>query len=390
MLLTALLGIACLTALGLALTSLTRTVLAAQTLAQGLLIPLAFISDVFIVGADLPRILDFTGSVFPLKHFARAMSETFQPGSGYGFSAGHLAVLAAWTAAGAAVAVWRFGWSPRGSAASPNRDAVAGAPAERRLSAPRDVGRPSLVTLLGGQVGYALLILRRDLLSVFFAVVFPLVLLVLFPSIFGEADTPYLLAGMTTYAVAVAGYVNLPENLAGARSHGVFRRLRASPLPGGVVVAGRAISAVLVALSSAVLLSIVATAVLGVRLTATRLPAMLLAVVAGAICFSALGLAVLRLMGSARSVVPVTLGTLLPLCFASGVFVVGDVAMPGWLSTIGAVFPVRHLMEALLTATRPGATGPGLAWIHLGVMAAWTVAALAATSVGRRTRRDVT
>jgi len=116
---------------------------------------------------------------------------------------------------------------------------------------------------------------------------------------------------------------------------------------------------------------------------------MLLAVVAGAICFSALGLAVLRLMGSARSVVPVTLGTLLPLCFASGVFVVGDVAMPGWLSTVGAVFPVRHLMEALLTATRPGATGPGLAWIHLGVMAAWTVAALAATSVGRRTRRDV-
>ena len=104
MVLTVLLGIACLASLGLALTSLTRTVLAAQSLSQGLLIPLAFISDVFIVGPRLPRFLEVTGSLLPLKHFARALSGTFQPGAGTGFAAGHLAVLAAWTVAGAAVA----------------------------------------------------------------------------------------------------------------------------------------------------------------------------------------------------------------------------------------------------------------------------------------------
>ena len=200
--LTLLLGIACLAALGLALTSLTRTVLAAQTLTQGLLIPLAFISDVFIVGAKLPWFLDVTGSVLPLKHFARAMAETFHPGPGYGFSAGHLAVLAAWTVAGAAVAVWRFGWSPRGSAITSRPATVVGTAVTPRLSAPRDAGRPSMAALLAGQVRYALLGLRRDLLAVFFAVVFPALLLVLFPAVFGNATVhglsmaQYLLAGM--------------------------------------------------------------------------------------------------------------------------------------------------------------------------------------------------
>lgn len=61
LLVTLLVGIACFAALGLALVSFTRTVLATQTLAQGLLVPLAFISDVFIVNANLPGWLDVTG-----------------------------------------------------------------------------------------------------------------------------------------------------------------------------------------------------------------------------------------------------------------------------------------------------------------------------------------
>jgi ABC-type multidrug transport system permease subunit len=383
MVLTLLFGIACLAALGLALTSLTRTVLAAQTLSQGLLIPLAFISDVFIVGAKLPWILDVTGSVLPLKHFARAMAETFHPGPGYGFSAGHLAVLAAWTVVGAAVAVWRFGWSPRGSAITSRPATVVRTEVTSRLSAFRDAGRPSTAALLSGQVRYALLGLRRDLLAVFFAVVFPALLLVLFPSVFGNTTVhgvpmaQYMLPGMITYAVAVAGYVNLPEIVATARAQGVLRRLRGTPLPTGVFVAGRVISALVVGLLSAMLLCAVAVAVLDVRVDVARLPAVLLAVVLGVGCFATLGLAVLALMRSARSVLAVTLGTLLPLSFVSGVFVVGDAAMPPWLSAVGDVFPLSHLMEALLFATRPDVGGAGVAWMHLAVVAGWTVAALA-------------
>lgn len=54
-LVTLVVGIGCFAALGLALVALTHTALAARTLSNGLLIPLAFIANVFIVGADLPE-----------------------------------------------------------------------------------------------------------------------------------------------------------------------------------------------------------------------------------------------------------------------------------------------------------------------------------------------
>ncbi|MFC4071870.1 ATP-binding cassette domain-containing protein, partial [Actinoplanes subglobosus] len=110
LLLTLLLGIACCAALGLDLAASTRTVLAAQTLAQGVLISLAFISDVFLIGAALPRWLDVLGSLLPLKHFALAMSGTFEPTGGAGFAVGHLMVLVGWTVAGMLVALARFSW----------------------------------------------------------------------------------------------------------------------------------------------------------------------------------------------------------------------------------------------------------------------------------------
>jgi ABC-type multidrug transport system permease subunit len=244
--------------------------------------------------------------------------------------------------------------------------------------------------LITGQIRYALLGLRRDLLSVFFAVVFPALLLVLFPAVFGDATVhglamaQYLLPGMITYAVAVAGYVNLAESLAGARAQGVLRRLGGTPLPAGILVAGRVVSALLVGLLSAVLLCTVAVAALDVRIDPVRLPAVLLAVLLGGVCFATLGLAVVAVMRSARSVLAVTLGTLLPLSFVSEVFVVGDAPMPQWLSAIADVFPLRHLLQALLTATRPDVHGTGVAWAHLAVVAAWTVAALVVLKIRSR------
>jgi ABC-type multidrug transport system permease subunit len=384
---TLILGIACLAALGLALTSLTRTVLGAQTLAQGILIPLAFISEVFIVGARLPDPLAVTGSLLPLKHFARAAAETFQPGPGAGFSFGHLAVLAVWTVVGTVVAVRWFGWSPRGTTGPPSSTGTIAPAPVATLSEPRLTGPVSGLALLAGQVHYALLGLRRDLLSVFFTVVFPAVLLVLFPSVFGDTSVHgvpvgrYLLAGMITYAVAVAGWVNLPESMAGARAAGILKRLRGTPLPYAYHVAGRVLSALITAVASTLLLSVLAAAMFGVRLRPPSVLMLAVAVVAGGCCFAALGLALVAVLPSARSVVAVTLGTLLPLCFVSEVFVAGQATMPSWLAAVADVFPLRHLLTVVLAATEPDTAALATVWPHLGVIAAWTVAAAAVVMV---------
>ncbi|MEV4703020.1 ABC transporter permease [Actinoplanes sp. NPDC049316] len=390
LLVTLLLGVACLAALGMALTSVTRTVLAAQTAAQGLLIPLAFISDVFIVGADLPRWLSAIGTALPLKHFADAAAATFDPDPGYGWSPGHLAMLAGWTVAGAAVAMWRFGWSPRGSAGgrTARPAGAAGTPARvvPQPSTATRTGRPTAVALLLGQTRFALLGMRRDALATFFTLVFPALILVLFPVVFGSARVhgltmaQYLLPGMIAYAAALAGYVNLPESVAAARADGVLKRLGGTPLPVRWYLGGRVLCALLVGLISAVLLGVVAVAGLGVRLDPVRLPAVVLAVVLGGICFCALGLALAAVLPRLRSLTAITLGTLLPLCFVSEIFVVGDAPLPGWLRTIGEVFPLRHLMESLLAATRPDAGGAGFAWSDLAVVTAWAAAGILVTA----------
>jgi hypothetical protein len=115
---------------------------------------------------------------------------------------------------------------------------------------------------------------------------------------------------------------------------------------------------------------------LQVRVDPVRLPALVCGVLLGVLCFTALGLAVVALLRSATSLIAVTLGILLPLSFISDVFVVGDAPLPGWLSAIADVFPLKHLAQALLAATGPAAHGTGFAYGHLAIVAAWTVAGL--------------
>ncbi|GLY08732.1 ABC transporter permease [Actinoplanes sp. NBRC 101535] len=381
MLVTLLLGTACCAALGLAMASLARSVAVAQSLGQGLLVSLAYISDVFIVGADLPRWMDVLGSALPLKHFARAMAATFDPATGSAFAPAHLAVLAVWTVAGMIVAGLRFGWAPRGIATLRPAAATPETATTERLSPPAEHRRSALSTV-AGQIGYSLLGLRRNLMSVFFSLVFPVLLLVLFPAVFGDSRVhgmslaQYLFAGMIAYTAALNGFVDVSEAVVVARSTGVLKRLRGTPLSLRWYFAGRTGAAALVSLTVAILLTATGVVFLDVRVDAARSPALLVAVVAGSLCFTALGLAIAALMPSARSIIAVTLGTLLPLCFASEIFVVGDQPLPGWLATVAGVLPLRHLLLAVLTATDPAVAGAGFAPGHLAVLAGWTVAGL--------------
>lgn len=129
--LTLLLGAGCAAALGLALAAAVRPAKAVPAVALGTLLPLAFISDIFILGAAPPQWVQDLASVFPLKHFASALALALDPATpGLGLQAGSLAVLAAWTAAGTLVAWWLFRRperAPRGRAPQPRGTLTASA-----------------------------------------------------------------------------------------------------------------------------------------------------------------------------------------------------------------------------------------------------------------------
>ena len=111
---TLLLGAATFCALGLALTAVIPNADAAPAITNATILPLLFISNVFIPLQDPPAWLAFVGDVFPLKHFAAALQTAFHPDTtGAGFEWGDLAVIAVWGIVGTGLALRFFSWEPR-------------------------------------------------------------------------------------------------------------------------------------------------------------------------------------------------------------------------------------------------------------------------------------
>jgi ABC-2 type transport system permease protein len=114
-------GVTSFAALGLAVASLVPNADSAPAVANATILPLAFISDVFIVTDDpRPRWLEILGDVFPLKPFVNAFQDTLNPlVDAPAFDVAGLAVVAAWGLAGAIIAARTFRWEP--SARAPLR-----------------------------------------------------------------------------------------------------------------------------------------------------------------------------------------------------------------------------------------------------------------------------
>lgn len=385
-LLTVIVGVFCFAALGLAAVSIAPTPGATQALTNGGLILLAFISDVFIV--QLPGWLDTVGWVFPLKHFVNAVADGFNPFlTGSGLYWDHLAVMAAWGIAGVVVALLLFTWEPRPSRRTRARRsaASAGASAEAdvttsvtaaSLTASRRADPPTRWALVRGQVRYSTLGVLRDPMSVFFAVAFPVILLVFFSAIYGSdviwGGMPlpqYLAAAFSVYGVAVMAYVRTSAGVVEDRSRGVLKRLRGTPVPPWAYIAGRIGSALVLGLLTVALVFGIGAVLFGVRVgpvaVLTTVGVYVLIIASAA----ALGLLLSSLVDSPQSAIALALATLLPLSMISDIFVNAP-DLPPVLSTIAWVFPLRH-MSWLATQTAYGAA-IGSEWLlHAAAIAVW-------------------
>ena len=106
-------GTLCFASLGVGLASVARTASSAPAIANATILPLAFMSDVFIALEDPPAWLTLVGDVFPLKPFAVAFGNAMSPFvDGPSFEWDRLAVMGGWTVVGALVAWRRFRWEP--------------------------------------------------------------------------------------------------------------------------------------------------------------------------------------------------------------------------------------------------------------------------------------
>jgi ABC-2 type transport system permease protein len=241
------------------------------------------------------------------------------------------------------------------------------------------VGTRSWWSLSVAQTRFTTVKLLRDPLSVFFAVVFPILLLVFFSAVYGSSASwgglplpQYLAAVFSVYGIAVMAYVSLSSMVADDRARRVLKRLRGSPLPASAYLAGR-IGAAMVLGVLTVALVFGAGAVFGARVgPAAILPtALVVAVTIG--CATALGLLLVSLVESPQSVTALALATLLPLSMVSDIFI-NSTDLPPTMSAIGWTFPLRHMARAAVQASS-GQPLDTSWWVHLGVVTLWGAAA---------------
>ncbi len=406
-------GMACFSALGLAVAAIAPTPNAAQGFSNASLILLSFISGIFGF-AELPEWMDRIANFFPLKHFVDPAAAGFNPYvDATTPSWGDLAVMAAWGVVGGLLA-WRwFGWEPGSTRVRSGRrgrgpgapdaadgadlpdgaDSVDWADLDRApipvgsVDAARvrtdtvlgagPAGRARVAALTRSQTRYAMQQVLRDPMSMFFAIIFPVLLVTAFSLIYGSevqwGGLPlpqYLAAAFAVYGVGTMAFVNLPGSIADQRALGVLKRMRGTPLPPLLYLVGRVLAALVLGLATLVLVFVVAVAFLTVSLPPSTWAATLLTFVLAILCFAACGLALVSLVDSPQAVIALALSILLPLSFFSDIFISIE-EMPTTLSAIGWTFPLRHAVAAAVTATSGGALD-GTFWGHLAVLVIWT------------------
>ena len=154
----------------------------------------------------------------------------------------------------------------------------------------------------------------RDPMSMFFAIIFPVLLVTAFSLIYGSevqwGGLPlpqYLAAAFAVYGVGTMAFVNLPGSIADQRALGVLKRMRGTPLPPLLYLVGRVLAALVLGLATLVLVFVVAVAFLTVSLPPSTWAATLLTFVLAILCFAACGLALVSLVDSPQAVIALAL-----------------------------------------------------------------------------------
>lgn len=243
----------------------------------------------------------------------------------------------------------------------------------------------STFTLIRHQFRYDRTRFRRDPAGLGYAIGFPLIFLFIFVAVLGNneetgrvggrtlASANYYLPGIITLSVVSVTFVNLAVTLTTSRERGTLKRVRGTPLPAWVFIAGRIATAITVTVLLVVVVVAVGALFYDVEVPTATLPGALLALVLGAAAFCCLAFALTIITPSPGAASAIAFALSLVLYFISGLFARND-TIPSAVQQVADLFPVKHLFAALAIAFDSNTAGTGVAVADLAVLAAWGVA----------------
>jgi len=223
--------------------------------------------------------------------------------------------------------------------------------------------------------------------SAFFTFLLPIILLVILGLVYGDKEidgvraAPYLVAGMLGFGVVATAYAGLAINIVIRRESGVLKRVRGTPLSPAFYLGAVIVSTIVIVTIEAVLQILIGRFVLDAGSPGSP-GGLVVALLLGAIAFSALGLATTALVKSSEGSSAVVNAIYLPMVFISGVFFSVS-TLPGFLEAIANVLPLTYLLELIRSVFIDG-DPLSASWTAIVVVALWGLAGVALALRGFR------
>jgi ABC-2 type transport system permease protein len=210
----------------------------------------------------------------------------------------------------------------------------------------------------------------------------------LFPALFflafvvpraDESEASWLMATFIAFAFLGVAFFQFGVGIAVERTSSWTVFLRTLPAPASVHLAGRVLSALVFAFASGLVVVAVATPLTEARLSAAEWAALAGALLAGAVPFALLGIA-LGYLAPPKGALPIANVLYLALAYLGGLWT-GPDQLPGGVEAVSRALPTRQYAD-VVTAAALGRPPPLAAWLAL---AGWTagLAALAAWAYRR-------
>lgn len=190
--------------------------------------------------------------------------------------------------------------------------------------------------------------------AVVFTILFPVILLFIFGSVFDNEIAPsvtfsqYFVAGMIASGLVNSGFQNLAITIPMERDTGALKRLRGTPMPPSAFFIGKGIQ-VLYSMSLQVILLLTFGAIFfGLELPTApeKWLAFTWIIILGSISAAILGIAFSTVPKSGRAASAVVSPIVIVLQFFSGVFFVFS-QLPGWMQQFAALFPLKWLTQGM-------------------------------------------
>ena len=194
----------------------------------------------------------------------------------------------------------------------------------------------------------------REPMAAFFTLAFPLMMLFLFGSIYGNEPTPFFggvgyvdtsVPAFTAMIIATSGLLSLTIQMASYREHGVLRRLKATPLRPQAILSAQVTMIFLMTVLGMALLIAAGKVVYGLRFSGNPVD-VLAAFVLSSLSFFALGFVLAGLMPTVRTAQIVAMVLFYPMLFLSGAAIPREV-LPETIRQYAQVLPLTHVVTLL-------------------------------------------